>query len=109
MERDLGGTEERCSRLSGWHCRCPFLLILLLALGWQLLLRSLPGPPDGRRKDELSLHLVPGLCGGLGWQRDLNSFIFGSRKIFLKVTLQHAYVFELLWEAASRVHSHPGF
>lgn len=28
-----------------------FPLILLLALGWQLLLSSLPGPPDGRRED----------------------------------------------------------
>lgn len=29
----------------------PFLLFLLLALAWQLLLSSLLSPPDGRRED----------------------------------------------------------
>lgn len=89
MERDLRGTEERGLCMPGW-CHCPFLLIFLLALSWQLLLPSPShrAPQMGRRKDKLFLHLVPGLCGGLGWQRDANSFIFKSWRVFLKVTLQ---------------------
>lgn len=50
MERDLGGTEKLLT--SVWVALPPpFLLMLLLALGWQLLPSSLLGPPDGRRKD----------------------------------------------------------
>lgn len=96
MERDLGGAEERCSRPSGGSAYPP------VGLGWQLLLSPSRAPPDGRRKDYLAPpHLVPGLCGGLGWQRDPNSFIFWSRTLFLKVTVQRAYDSEMLWEAPS--------
>lgn len=87
-----GKGSERSRRerfVSAWVVHCPFLLIFLLALSGQLLLSypSRRAPQMGRRKDKLFLQPVPGLCGGLGWQRDANSFIFRSWRVFLKVTL----------------------
>jgi hypothetical protein len=66
MERVLGGTEERCLCLPGWCHHCPFLLILLLALGWQLLLYSLSGPPDGK---EERLALLASCARAVWWIR----------------------------------------
>ena len=101
-----GGTEERCARLSGGSATAfpahPPVGLRLAAAA------ELP-QMQGGEISWLSLHLVPGLCGRLGWQRDPNSFIFRSRKPFLKVILQHTQVSELLWEAAFQVLSETQF
>lgn len=79
-------------------------LLLLLALGWQLLLPFPPGPPDGK---EERLVLFASHARAVRWIRLAErpeQLHLQEQGIFLKVTGQHVCASNLPWEATYHVH-----
>lgn len=98
------GEQRRQARVWLGAAAVALTLILLLALGWQLLLPFPPGPPDGK---EERLVLFASHARAVRWIRlaeKPKQLHLQERGIFLKVTGQHVHVSKLLRAATCHIH-----